>query len=80
MKKILMTISMAVVLGLNVNAQSDGFFTTSFGEYRSEQQTSPALPLAGTNVDHSAVPVGSGLLLLAGMGIAYTVARRKSDK
>ncbi len=58
---------------------TDGFFTTNYQEYRDvDAWNLPMLPSShGSNSDQSA-PVGSGLLLLAGMGLAYGI-RRKND-
>lgn len=86
-----MTISLVAVLGLTANAQmfsnsqqTDGFFTTETpgGNYRDgsagEGISFPGLPGMGVYEDQAA-PVGSGLLLLAGMGAAYAI-RRKNRK
>ncbi len=80
MKKVLVTLSLVITLGLGVNAQSDAFF--SYNDVDSQNRGSgnfsdmPALPLRGQNTDQSA-PVGSGLLILAGLGLAYGLKRRK---
>ena len=83
-----MTLSIVATLGLNVNAQnqgtqsSDGFFNSTLTDitYRSEEdQAAGELPLAPTRfkfVDQDA-PLGSGLLLLAGMGAAYALRRKR---
>ena len=77
MKRIVLSIAIVLTLGLSVNAQSDGFFLSNYQEYgREDSKVLPALPRYGTNVDHSA-PLGSGLLLLAGMGAAYALRRRR---
>ena len=79
MKKIILAI--ALFAAVNVNAQSDGFFvyndveqsrTTSSG-----WSTMPTMIGHGYDTDQSAAPLGSGLLLLAGMGLAYGI-RKKS--
>lgn len=90
MKKILLTLTIVATLGLsanaqfysNTNTQNDGFFSSSVpgGEYRdgtSGDEIFPVLPSMGLYSDQNA-PVGSGLLLLAGMGVAYAM-RRKND-
>lgn len=90
MKKYIITLVLALGFGMNVNAQfgqysqggSDAFFSTSSGvEYREttdEWGTLPSLPGFGSYADQSAdAPVGSGLLLLAGMGLAYGLRKRK---
>ena len=90
MKRILLTLSIVATLGLganaqfysNTNTQNDGFFSSnSIGsQYRdgsSGEEAFPILPQIGQYRDQNA-PVGSGLLLLAGMGVAYAL-RRKND-
>ena len=62
-----------------VDAQSDGFFPTntdSSGEYRFEGNVFPSVPGQYIYADQPA-PVGSGLLLLAGMGAAYALRKRR---
>ena len=71
MKKIILAI--ALFAAVSANAQSDSFFKYSNVE---EQRTNeswgsmPAMIGHGLEGDQSA-PLGSGLLLLAGMGLAY---------
>ena len=84
MKKLLVTFTMVIILGLGANAQSDSFFTSTSNEYgRTDSnqsdisQITPKLPDFGATSNEQA-PVGSGLLLLAGMGVAYAL-RRKND-
>jgi hypothetical protein len=74
MKKIILAI--ALFAAVSANAQSDSFFRYSNVE---EQRTStsdwgsmPAMIGHGQQTDMDAnAPLGSGLLLLAGMGLAY---------
>ena len=63
---------------MNLNAQSDGFFTFNNVEQNrtSEWGDMPAMIGHNSNTNMDA-PVGSGLLLLAGMGLAYGI-RKKS--
>ena len=81
MKKKILAIAMFVALGLSANAQSDGFFSNSYSEYREDSwaQNMPVLPgQHGTQYDFAAeAPLGSGLLLLGGMALAYGM--RKKD-
>ncbi|MBR5202992.1 MAG: hypothetical protein IKW45_06975 [Clostridia bacterium] len=79
MKKLIILSVFALGFGMSLNAQSDGFFTfNNVEESRTESQwgAMPAITThgSGTNMD---APVGSGLLLLAGMGLAYGM-RKKS--
>lgn len=80
MKKIITTIAIILVLGSAVNAQSDGFFSQqSFVEYRTSNSNMytelPRLPEHGLTTNQDA-PLGSGLLLLAGLGLAYGMKKR----
>lgn len=82
MKRFLITISIIAALSLNVNAQgTDGFFTSNYAEYRAEQSewgALPALPDQHGLGDYTvAAPLGNGLLLLASLGIAYGIRRKK---
>ena len=62
-------------------SMNDGFFASNYSEYREVDFFGlPVLPSThGLTEDQNAAPVGSGLLLLAGMGIAYGI-RKKTRK
>ena len=81
MKKVLVTLSLVLTLGLGASAQSDAFFSYSDVETPNRTGTEsgamPGLPMRNQSADQTA-PLGSGLLLLAGMGAAYAL-RRKND-
>ena len=87
MKKIILAIALFVALGLSANAQSDGFFSSSYtyDENRNAPDANgwelfnmPSIIGHGYEYDQNAeAPVGSGLLILAGLGVAY--AMRKKD-
>ena len=77
MKKVLVTLSLVLTLGLGASAQSDAFFSYNDVDNQNRQSNGlPGLPMRGQSEDQSA-PVGSGLLILAGMGLAYGLKRRK---
>lgn len=77
MKKVIVTLVMILGLGASVSAQSDAFFTQNFSEYREAVDTeTPRLPNHALITNQDA-PVGTGLLLLAGMGLGYAVLRKK---
>ena len=65
MKKKILAIAMFVALGLSASAQSDGFFSSSYSEYREDSwaQNMPVLVLPGqhgTGYDFAAeAPLGS---------------------
>lgn len=85
----------AVGFGMSLSAQqfgkpysnqTDGFFSSNrYEEYREDNTEWGKMPLLpkthGYNYDYDAenVPLGSGLLILAGMGIGYAVRKRKED-
>ena len=81
MKKVFVTLSLLLTLGLGASAQSDAFFSYSDVETPNRTGTelgaTPGLPMRGADTDQNA-PVGSGLLILAGLGAAYAL-RRKND-
>ncbi|MBE6342968.1 MAG: hypothetical protein E7065_06190 [Lentimicrobiaceae bacterium] len=79
MKKVLVTISLVITLGLGVNAQkSDSFFSYNDIDNQNRQSNGlPTLPMRGQSDDQPA-PVGSGLLILAGLGAAYALKRKNN--
>ncbi len=83
MKKIITTIIFAIAFGMNVNAQNDGFFSSgNYTEYRDNTevwgQELPILPgQHGVDYDFAAeAPLGSGLLILGGLALAYSIRKR----
>ncbi|MBQ8760887.1 MAG: hypothetical protein IJZ06_05645 [Bacteroidales bacterium] len=91
MKKLLVTLSIVATLGFSANAQfqsntqNDGFFSysTPSGQYRDGTSSGnfPVLPMTGVYGDQAGnpAPVGSGLVLLAGMGLAYAMRRKNNN-
>lgn len=75
MKKFLVTVSIIAAFAFNANAQSDSFFSYSNVENQDRNQSLLAMPAYG-QTDHQSAPIGSGLLLLAGMGVAYAMRKR----
>lgn len=83
MKKYITSIIFALAFTLNLSAQNDGFFSSDYTDYREEVVfewgTMPALPEQhGGLCDYSAVPLGSGLLLLGGLALAYGLHKKNS--
>lgn len=84
MKKLIITITLALGLGMGLNAQNDGFFTSTYGEYRESENDwgldMPLLPGShGYLDDYSCAeqaPLGSGIILLAGMALGYGIKRK----
>ena len=83
MKKKILAIAMFVALGLSASAQSDGFFSSGrYSEYREDSwaKNMPLLPGHGNDYDFAAeAPLGSGLLLLGGMALAYGMRKKKDN-
>lgn len=80
MKKYIMTIIFALGLMMSMSAQNDSFFKTNYGEYREDNEWGelPLLPEShGNSYDYVAAPLGSGLLLLAGLGMGYAAMRKR---
>ena len=83
MKKIILAI--ALFAAVSANAQSDGFFASryTYDENRqtpdAEWGTLPAIFGHDYEIDQNAdpAPVGSGLLVLAGLGLAYAMRKKK---
>ena len=84
MKKLIITTIFALGLCMSLNAQKDSFFTYHNSEdYRggsSEWGTLPTLPAShGFDFDvNGEAPLGSGLLLLGGLALAYGLRKRNS--
>ena len=80
MKKLIITSIFTIGFILNINAQSDGFFSYSNVDTRETSWGTgmPALPAShGLDDDQSSVPLGSGALLLA----AFAMLRlKRNDK
>lgn len=88
MKKYIITLVFALGLGLNLSAQNDGFFTSSY-EFNKNRESSnngdwdlfemPSMIGHGYDIDGDAnnAPLGSGLLLLGGLALAYGMRKKK---
>ncbi len=87
MKKLIMTIAIVLGLGLTTFAQADpkgGLFqrgdTPDRGN-RDESSAGLALPGHGTDINADAdVPVGTGIAVLAVLGGAYLVGKRRKEE
>ena len=75
MKKIILAI--ALFAAVSANAQNDGFFTSTYMETRENTGDNyPALFGHGLETHQPAAPLGSGLLILGGMALAYSIRKR----
>lgn len=81
MKKLLLTLSLTIALGLCANAQRDSFFTCNANDeddvYRNIEDGFTLPNAHGTGDDYNSVPVGSGLLILTALGAGYMVSRHR---
>ena len=82
MKKLIITTIFALFMGMTMSAQSDGFFAYSDFDNRGGSDEWGALPMLpashGFTTDQNAAPLGSGLLLLGGLALAYGLRKRNS--
>ena len=93
MKKKILTI-IVLILTMPIFAQTDGYFMYeddndikggATGTTRSGSATFPigvgsGFGIAGMNEQVTEVPLGSGLLLLTGAGLAYALLKRKEEE
>ena len=90
MKKYIVLAVFSIVLSLGLNAQignysqstSDGFFKQNYeAEYRAYDEWGAMPRMLGHGIEtNQNAPLGSGLLLLAGMGLAYGIKRKLNDE
>ena len=80
MKKIILAI--ALFAAVSANAQNDGFFTSNYN-FEQNRNTPGAglwadeIALPGHGATESqAAPLGSGLMVLAGLGVAYAMRKK----
>lgn len=83
MKKVITAFILTLFFTINLCAQTDGFFSSMYSEYRETENeweaTMPKLPRShGYDGDYSCeeVPMGNGLILLAFMGLTYIYSSR----
>ena len=81
MKKIILAIAFALMIGFGAKAQlgyTDAFFNDWTQSDLMRDITLVSLPGGhGLEYDQSATPLGSGLFILGALGAGYAVARRK---
>lgn len=83
MKKLIITIIIALGFGMSLNAQKDSFFTYNNINQRNDatwvdSNDVPIVPLShGDSTDQSSVSVGNALLLLTGFALTYCVKKRE---
>ena len=94
MKKLALTL--AIVLGLGVSAFADGglfqrsynaengrsgylYFGQQASLFRETETPQPLMPLHGLENDQDA-PIGSGIVMLMGLGAAYLVGKKRREE
>ena len=83
MKKIIFAIAIVLTIGLTANAQRrDGFFSWSDADTENLRYSDGGINFNlpgehGGNDDPSAVPVGSGLLIMTALGAAYAIKKKR---
>ena len=90
MKKYIVLAIFSIVLSLGLNAQvgnysqstSDGFFKQNYeAEYRAYDEWGAMPRMLGHGIEtNQNAPVGSGLLLLAGLGLGYASLRKLKNE
>ena len=87
MKKLALTI--AIILGLSMTSFADpnggGLFQRGaepeyFGNRGEGDPDMPLLPNHGSDQNEGATPLGSGIAVLAGLGAAYLVAKKRREE
>jgi len=87
MKKLIITI--AVVLGLGVStfaqdtkAENRGLFGRGEGFQSNRDLVLPGLPQSFVSTENSnaVTPLGSGIILLASLGAAYMVSKKRKEE
>ena len=92
MKKLIMTTAIVLGLSLTTFADGGGMFHRNDGNggsYFAEKSTgmregeggilTPGLPTHGLS-DNQNAPLGSGIVLLAGLGAAYLVGKKRNEE
>lgn len=85
MKRYIITLVFALGFVMNLNAQSDGFFTSNYSEYREVENdwglNMPSLPSSHGYVDDYScaepAPLGNGLFILGGLALAYRLRKKE---
>lgn len=81
MKKKIFVIAILMTMAFCANAQRDGFFNDWQYEDRTMSDINNGLAMPntaiGSHLNSSAVPLGSGLLILTALGAGYSLIRKK---
>ena len=89
MKKL--ALSLALILGLSMSSFAQGFinsmeeyeerglFGRGLGLFREEEESPLLLPKEHGLTENQDAPLGSGIVVLMGLGAAYVVAKKRED-
>ena len=80
MKKILFAIAFVMMMVVGANAQTDGWFASSEGNYSNRDGLALDTNMPPAHGMDIQAPLGSGLLILTAMGAGYAIARRKREE
>jgi hypothetical protein len=87
MKKLVLTIALALIMGTTAFAQQGGGALRRSKEYQENYRVTtrnqPAIPVLpsefGSDQDSNGAPLGSGIAVLLGLGAAYMVGKRRKE-
>ena len=86
MKKLALTIAIALTMGLSVYAQEGGLLNrgVTFDKQQDKGMmkgdvVSPGVPGHGSDTDEPA-PLGSGVAVMLGLGAAYLVGKKRNEE
>ena len=82
MKKIVTTIAIVLMMGLGASAQTSllGKENNYDEKFRDGDNTPFILPTSHGDEGDSDAPLGTGIAVLAGLGAAYLVGKRRSEE
>ena len=82
MKKIVTTIAIVLMMGLGASAQTSllGKENNYDEKFRDGDNTPFILPTSHGDDGDSDAPLGTGIAVLAGLGAAYLVGKRRSEE
>ena len=81
MKKIIFAVLFAIMIGFSATAQTDNYVFDE--DFNRDATTLPEVPWGAVGwiiVSNQTTPLGSGLLVLTGLGAGYAFLRKKSKK
>ncbi len=85
MKKLALTLAIVLGLGMTTFADGGGLFQRGNtpeqeNKYFKGGESNPFLPGHGLSDNQDATPVGTGIVLLAGLGAAYLIGKKRREE